>query len=386
MTMAAVFRAARCFVPGCKQEELGPLGRGLINETYLLAGTETRAPRVLQRLNTRVFREPRQVMENLIRVSKLLESKWRMRRLADPERHYLQLLPSTDGGLWWIDPDGAWWRCLLFIPGTQTIATVNNPDTAFQAGLAFGYFASDLADLPIRDLHCTLPGFHDTLGRLATLEQTLTQDPLGRAHGVSEEMDTIRTHADLAEGLQAGVADGGIPLRVVHNDTKVDNLLFDSDTGEALCVIDLDTVMPGRLIHDFGDLVRNAAAMEVKNGGMGFSLQQFSALVDGYLAGLDGSLTPTETSFLADAGPLLALELGARFLTDYLSGDTYFKTDYSGHNLDRCRQQLSLLDAMVRTRKEMIEVVTHYTTGKRKRWTSTWEIPSTAYKSEKNHV
>jgi hypothetical protein len=361
---AAALRAARRFARGNTPDNPGPpvpLGRGLINDTYLIAGTAAEPGRVLQRLNTQVFSEPRRVMENIVRVSALLEAKWHARRVAEPERHYLKLLPSSDGGWWWVDPDGDWWRCFLFIPRTRGMTAVEDPETAFQAGLAFGRFAADLENLPVRALHCTIPGFHDTLGRLGALEQAFADNPLGRAQGIVAELDCIRVHAGPAEELQARVDDGSMPLRVVHNDTKVDNLLFDRETGEALCVIDLDTVMPGRLVHDFGDLVRNATAVELGDGGQGFSLERFSSLLDGYLTGAGGLPAPTEIAFLSDAGPLLALELGARFLTDYLSGDVYFKTDYSGHNLDRCRRQLSLLEAMARSRREVAGVVTHCT-------------------------
>lgn len=349
-----VIAAAQQFVPGCGGGDIDPLGQGLINDTYQIAGRASAdgQPLVLQRLNAEVFVHPREVMENIVRVSTHLQSKWKQRDSCRQQRRYLMLRHTNDGHSWWVDPGGHWWRCFVFIAGSESLACLHDDLKAFQAGQAFGQFAADLVDLPGPTLHCTIPGFHDTPARLRDLERALSRsDAQADLDGL---VNYIRSQAGLAQRLQLAIDYGEVPLRVTHNDSKVDNLLFDRTTGEALCVIDLDTVMPGTLLHDFGDLVRNGCA-ETTQGSVDFSLQRFSALVDGYLGSVGHCLTPAEVALLPDAGPLMALELGARFLTDYLSGDRYFKTDYPGHNLDRCRAQLELLDAMQRQRSAMVE-------------------------------
>ena len=342
------------------------LGRGLINETFLIGPAEpigiaghvdSGRRYVLQRINASVFERPEAVMQNIERVSAHLADKWRQRPVADPERRYLRLLTSEQGQHSWQDPGGHWWRVFRHVDGSIGLQQIDDLATAWQAGLAFGRFMADLDDLPGPPLQETITGFHDTSGRLASMEQAFAEDPLGRAASLdAEHQRLLRGSAlvtDLAQLQQAAC----MPLRVVHNDTKVDNLLFDRQSGEALCVIDLDTVMPGLALHDFGDMVRNGACSLNDNGVPSFSLAKFEALTSGYLTGSAGLLTSSELAFLPQAGPLLALELAARFVTDYLLGDRYFKTDFPAHNLQRCRGQLNLMDVMMKQSQQMSMIV-----------------------------
>lgn len=342
------------------------LGRGLINETFLVGPTEHADPagrgdggrrHVLQRINGSVFERPEAVMQNIERVSAHLADKWRQRPVADPERRYLCLLPSNQGQYSWQDPDGHWWRVFRHIDGSIGRQQIDDLATAWQAGLAFGRFMADLDDLPGPPLQETIAGFHDTSARLTSMEQAFATDPLGRAAPLDVEHQRLLQGSALVSELSQLQQAACMPLRVVHNDTKVDNLLFDRQSGEALCVIDLDTVMPGLALHDFGDMVRNGACGLNDHAVPSFSLAKFEALTCGYLTGSAGLLTPSELAFLPQAGPLLALELAARFLTDYLLGDRYFKTDFPAHNLQRCRGQLNLMDAMMKQSQQMAMIV-----------------------------
>jgi aminoglycoside phosphotransferase (APT) family kinase protein len=245
-----------------------------------------------------------------------------------------------------VDEKGDFWRAYLFIDRATTYNSVESSDQAFQAAKAFGEFQRMLADLPSPRLHDTIPDFHHTPKRFAVLEKAIADDVAGRAALAQPEIDFALAHKPLA----SAIIHAGLPERVTHNDTKINNVLLDDATGEGTCVIDLDTVMPGLAAYDFGDMVRTATCptpedeQDLSKVRMEFPL--FEALARGYMSTAAGFLIPEEKESLAIAGKLITFEIGIRFLTDYLSGDTYFKTHRQGHNLDRCRAQFKLLESI----------------------------------------
>jgi len=327
-----------------------PHGSGHINDTYAVAfdcdGRRVRY--VLQRINTRVFQDVPALMDNLVRVCAHLGAAAAGER--EPRRRSLTLVPTRDGAPFHRDPAGGCWRAYDFIEGASTFDRIESPRQAYAAARAFGEFQRTLADLPPPRLHETIPDFHDTRRRFDALEQVIRADPAARAACAAAEIDFARRRERLADGLLELRREGRVPERVVHNDTKLNNVLLDDATGEALCVIDLDTVMPGLALCDFGDLARsatNAAAEdEADPARVGMQLPVFAALVEGYCAGAGALFEPAERANLALAARVLTLETGVRFLTDFLAGDVYYKIRRPGHNLDRARNQFALLRSM----------------------------------------
>jgi hypothetical protein len=330
-----------------------PHGSGYIHDTFVAeyssGGTPSRF--LHQRLNTEIFRDAEGLMRNVVRVTDHLRASLLRRGAADPERRCLRVVPTREGRPLYVDPRGETWRTYVLIEGAHSIDSCERPEQAFQAARAFGTFAADLADLDAATLVETLPGFHDLPGRAAAFERTLRTDALGRASDAGAEAETLRTQcARVRRELELRGA-AAAPRRVVHNDCKINNVLFDDASGEGLCVIDLDTVMPGSVLCDFGDLVRTATCPtpedETDLSRVRFDLDLFRALAGGYRSGMGPLLTPAELRLLPVAGPALTLENALRFLTDHLEGDVYFRTQRPGHNLDRCRTQLRLLDHML---------------------------------------
>jgi aminoglycoside phosphotransferase (APT) family kinase protein len=332
-----------------------PLGRGRIHHTYRIrcAGSPA-SGYVLQRINPHVFADPAALMDNIQRVTEHLAEHARQ-RFADWPRRCLGLVPTRDGAGWWNDPEGVGWRVYRHIPASISHDVATEPRIAWGAAAAFGRFLRQLADLPGPRLHLTLPGFHDTPARLAALEAAVHADWHARARHTGRELDAIRKRTRLAHALAGAQAHGDLSECVVHNDTKLNNVLFDRATGEALCVVDLDTVMPGLALHDFGDLVRSAAAStgEDASAPPGIHLPLFDALVRGYLQGAGAMLQPADHAWFDIAPQIVTLELAVRFLTDHLQGDRYFNVTDPGQNLRRCRAQLTLLENLETHRQEM---------------------------------
>ncbi len=332
------------------------LGDGLINETFLIAYPTAvgEQRRVLQRINGTVLRDIDLVMGNIVRVTEHLQRLARARYPDDWTRRALRLLPTLEGGWYITDADGNGWRCYQFIEGSHVYRRADRVGHARDAARAFGDFLSDLQDLPVDSIHPSIPGLHDTPARLAELRAAAERDELSSARGVARELEALLGRASTAELLN----DRQLPIRVVHNDTKLNNVLFDRRTDRPLCVVDLDTVMPGLALHDFGDLVRSAAASGLEDAAsVHFRLEVFEALVSGYLDGAGEILTDIERELLAVAPRVITLELAARFLADYLQGDRYFKTTRPGQNLDRCQAQLALLEDMERNEAQMRRLV-----------------------------
>ncbi len=334
-----------------------PLGNGHINDTQLVvledSGAETRC--VLQRINRHIFQQPEAMMDNIRRVTTHLAA----RTSGEPDacRRCLTLIPARDGRCFHQDVTGDIWRMYDHIPGGCSMEVVGSTAEAFEAAKAVGRFQRLLADLPSPRLHETLPDFHHTPKRFAALEQAVAIDGAGRGCHARAEIEFAFARRSLTGALLAA----GLPERIVHNDTKLNNLLFDADSGEALCVVDLDTVMPGLAPLDFGDLVRTAAcpAREDERDLSQVELQidWFEALARGYLSEAGQFLTVAEKAHLVCAGKLITLETGIRFLTDYLSGDTYFKVQREGQNLDRCRTQFKLVASIERQEPAMQRLI-----------------------------
>jgi len=337
-----------------------PYGSGHINDTFAAvvdqAGTRVRY--IFQRINDRIFKDVAGLMDNIRRVTTHATA-----RVSgdDPSRSVLTLVPGRDGSAFVRDAHGAAWRCYLFIEGARTYDLVENPRQAYEAAHAFGKFQRMLADLPGRRLNETIPQFHDTPARFDNLQRAIANDRAGRAASVPAEIDFALAHEPMTKVLRQLRASGEIPERVTHNDTKFNNVMLDDATGRAVCVIDLDTVMPGLALDDFGDMVRsatNAAAEdETDLSRVTMRMPVYEQLVAGYLAGTAGMLNAAERAHLALAGKLITFEIGIRFLTDHLDGDIYFKIKRSNHNLERARNQFALVRSIESQERAMEAVV-----------------------------
>jgi hypothetical protein len=329
------------------------LKRGHIHDT--LVGT-WRTPAgasrfVLQRVNTHVFRAPGVLMETWLRVTEHVRAALAREGRPDVERRCLRAIRTRAGGLLHADAHGALWRAFPFIEGARSFDVPDGPARAQEAARAFGAFAAQLADLDPDTVPESIPHFHDFPHRLAAVEAAAETDPHERARAAARDLDAARRlAADVERALaQQGAAE--LPRRVVHNDCKLNNVLFDDATGEGLCVIDLDTVMPGSVLADFGDLARTAACPAPEDepdlARVRVDRSLYEAIARGYLAGAGALLEPVERALLPLGGPLIALETGIRFLTDHLSGDLYFRIHRPGHNLDRARVQFRLTEQLL---------------------------------------
>lgn len=333
-------------------------GSGHINDTFLAVFEEGERPvrYVQQRINTAVFRRPELVMENVARVTEHQRALLARRGVADAERRALRLVPARDGGFTYQDDTGGHWRTYHFIEGAGSQDVIRSPADARVVAEAFGRFQADLADLPPPRLHETIPRFHHARSRFEALVAAARADSHGRLVACRTELDAFTAREPLFDRLLDLQAAGALPERITHNDTKLNNVLLDERNGEALCVIDLDTVMPGLVLYDFGDLVRTATSPTPEDerdlSRIGARPEMFEALARGYLQGAGSFLTPAETAELAFSGILVTLVIGMRFLTDHLSGDAYFGAHREGQNLDRARAQLRLAESLERQRED----------------------------------
>lgn len=344
-------------------------GSGHINDTYCVsfdqAGRNIRY--VMQRINTQVFTRPVELMENVERVTR--HALGTLHAAGHPEayRRTLTCIPARSGRSYAIDADGDYWRVYPFIERARGFDELESNEQAYQAARAFGEFQKLAATLGGDRLHETIPDFHHTPKRLLALDAAVTADTAGRAAGVTEEIAFARAHAAECSRITDLIAAGEIPERVTHNDTKLNNVLLDESTAEGICVIDLDTTMPGSALYDFGDMVRTATPTIREDAAdlsqLGIRLDRFEALVSGYLSSAT-FLNPVELANLAFSGKLLTLECGIRFLTDHLNGDTYFKTSHPGHNLDRCRNQFALAGVLEKNMAEMKDIVSRQLAGR----------------------
>ena len=317
-------------------------GNGHINDTYLVT-----MPRyILQRINTSIFTNPDELMDNIENVTAFLRRKL-IAAGGDADRGTLTVVPAKDGGKYYKVDDNNVFRVYRFIEGTKTIENSKTAEDLYEAGVGFGNFQKLLADFPVDRLYETIRDFHHTPKRIEALREAVREDKAGRAESVKKEIEFALENAGWADSVVKGMEDGRIPVRVTHNDTKINNILFDQGSGKAVCVIDLDTVMPGSALYDFGDVLRmggsSAAEDETDLDKVWFEVSAFEAFARGYLSEMKDALTETEIALLPLSVKLMTYECGIRFLTDYLNGDTYFKIHREHHNLDRARNQFKLV-------------------------------------------
>ena len=333
-----------------------PYGNGHINDTYCLRSSRC----ILQRINTGIFKNPDELMENIENVTAFLRKKIQEAG-GDPERETLTVLKTVDGkNCYRYDEDNVF-RMYLFVENTKSIENSKTPEDLCEAGVGFGHFQKMLADYPADTLHESIRDFHHTPKRVEALREAIREDRAGRAESVQAEIDFALEQAVWADTVIRGIEDGRIPLRVTHNDTKINNILFDRESGKAVCVIDLDTVMPGSMLYDFGDALRmggsTAAEDETDLEKVWFDEKAFEAFAKGYLSEVRETLTETELKLLPFSVKLMTYECGIRFLTDYLNGDTYFKIHREHHNLDRARNQFKLVEDIAAKEAELMELV-----------------------------
>ena len=323
-------------------------GNGHINETYLVTGQKGDRF-ILQKISRAAFPHPEWVIENISLVTAHIARKLQAAG-RDVSRETLHLLPARDGTLFFTDEAGEVWRLLDFVRDSVTLESAEKDENFRQAGEAFGQFQQLLADFPAEQLHEVIARFHDTPNRFQNLLAAVRKDPLGRAETVRREIDFYRAREDFYGTFDRARAAGDLPLRVTHNDTKLNNILFDAHTKKPLCVIDLDTVMPGFSVNDFGDAIRfgasTAAEDEPDLARVHFSLPRYRVYAEGFLAGAGAGVTKAEKHLLPEGALMMTLECGMRFLTDYIEGDTYFHTTRAGQNLDRCHTHIRLVEEM----------------------------------------
>ena len=338
--------------------EIRPFGNGHINDTFRIVSNEQgvgKTAYVLQTINSLIFRKPAHVMSNIEKVINHLKKK-----ITDP-RGTLEIIPTDDGKTFFMDEYGNYWRMYRFIEDAICIETLENTEDFYECGVAFGKFQHDLSDFPAEELIEVLPDFHNTAKRYENFLKAVKEDKVGRAERAKEEIDFIMKRADFYSLLAKAHSEGKLPLRVSHNDTKTNNAMLDKATHKALCVIDLDTIMPGFSVTDFGDAIRSGATTAAEDekdiSKVAFRLDMFSAFAEGFLTGTGGQLENSEIMLMPEGAKMMTIECGMRFLTDFLEGDTYFKTKYPDHNLVRCRTQLKLVFDMEQNFDKMKEIV-----------------------------
>lgn len=345
--------------------DVRPYGSGHINDTYLVTlkedGSEKKV--ILQRMNKNIFTKPVELMENVLGVTSYLRERI-IENGGNPDRETLNVIPTSEGKPYFVDSEGEYWRAYKFITGATSYDAVETPEDFYQSAVSFGNFQRLLAEYPAETLHETIEGFHDTKARFAVFKKAVEEDACGRAVSVQKEIDFVLAHEDVANVFGDMLAKGELPLRVTHNDTKLNNIMIDDETRKGICVIDLDTVMPGLAMNDFGDSIRfgasTAAEDEQDLSKVSCDMGLFEIYTKGYIEGCGGRLTEKEIEMLPMGAKVMTFECGMRFLTDYLEGDHYFKIHREGHNLDRCRTQFKLVEDMEAKWDTMQEIVKKY--------------------------
>ena len=342
-----------------------PYGSGHINDTKLVTYDDngTEYTYILQRINHNVFKNPEELMSNFVAVTAYLRNIIE-KNGGDPERETLNVIKTKNGENVFKTEDGEFWRLLIFISNSLSYDKVERPEQFYSSAVSFGNFQYLLRDFPADTLYETIPDFHNTPDRLKKFEAAVAEDVCKRAETVKDEIKFVRDRAEFAKTLEKAHAEGRLPLRVTHNDTKLNNILFDEKTGKALAVIDLDTIMPGYSVNDFGDSIRFGATTALEDEAdlskVNFDISLYELYVKGFIEGAKGGLTEGELEMLPIGAMMMTFECGTRFLTDYLSGDTYFKTSRPGHNLDRARNQFKLVRDMEEKLDEMRAIVKKY--------------------------
>lgn len=340
-----------------------PIGQGHINDTFMVeVRRRERIDRyTFQRINHHVFRNPERMMENFEKVTRHMREKLLKMPGKDPARETLNLIFSKSGKNYHLSADGNYWRAYRYVDGSRTVEIARSPEQAYYAGRAFGCFQKLLADFPASGLFETIPFFHHTPRRFDRFLAVLGQDACGRAEECRESIGFALERRAMISVVADGLEDGSIPLRITHNDTKINNILFDDETGKAICVIDLDTTMPGAALYDFGDMVRTTTSFCAEDerdlSTVQMEIEMFRALARGYLEEVGELLTTRELDLLVFSCRLMTYTIGLRFLTDHLEGDVYFKIHRPGHNLDRARVQFALVKSMKEQEGEMKKII-----------------------------
>jgi len=341
-------------------------GNGHINDTFVVVcrlNNNATVKYLLQRINHEVFKNPEQLMSNIVSITSFLRGKI-IKNGGDPERETLNIVPLRDGRSYYKDSIGSYWRSYLFIDNTVSYDLVNRAEDFYLSAFAFGNFQRLLSDYPAHTLYETIKDFHNTPVRFENLKRAIDTDICGRVKNVQKEIEFALARESEVGILLEKQKKGELPLRVTHNDTKLNNILFDKNTNKPLCIIDLDTIMPGLSVYDFGDSIRFGATTGAEDekdlSKVNFSLELYEAYVKGFIEGTEGSLTDNEIDMLPMGAKLMTYECGIRFLTDYLEGDIYFRIHREDHNLDRCRTQFKLVSDMEEKFDIMHEIVNKY--------------------------
>lgn len=347
-------------------KELSVFGNGHINDTLRatceLADGRTKRY-IVQRMNDGIFKNPDELMENVMNVTSFLRKKI-IAAGGDPDRETLNVIPTKDGKNYLTDENGDFWRCYIFIEDATSFDQVEKPEDFYNSAVAFGNFQRLLADYPAATLHETIKNFHNTVSRFADFKKAVEEDVAGRARDVQKEIQFVLDREADCHVICDALAKGELPLRVTHNDTKLNNIMIDNRTGKGLCVIDLDTVMPGSSLYDYGDSIRFGASTGAEDEQnldlIWCDLELFEIYTKGYVEGCGGSLTKTEIRMMPMGAKLMTLECGMRFLADHLQNDIYYKIHRENHNLDRARTQLKLVADMEAKWDEMNAIVEKY--------------------------
>ena len=347
-TSQQVLAVCDCFAFTGKVTNVKTCGNGHINSTYIITA-EGGKRYILQILNTAIFKDPVGVMNNIMAVTDHVRAGL-LASGEDTERGTMRVILTKDGQNGYTDPEGRFWRAYDFVEGTVCRLTVDSPETFSRVGEAFGDFQRRLSDFDASRLIESIPNFHNTKKRYADFLAAVERNAAGRVDSVRDEIKFITDRANKCALIVDALESGDLPLRVTHNDTKLSNILLDEVTEEAVCIIDLDTVMPGSSLYDFGDSIRTGAASAAEDepdlDKVHFLPEMFKAYACGFIKGTGGTLTEREVQMLPDGGYIITLEQAIRFLGDYLDGDTYYHTDYPDHNLVRARTQLKLVAEM----------------------------------------
>ena len=341
---------------------------GHINRSFFVKTIDSNGVKhkyTMQRINKTIFKRPDQVMSNIVHVTEFLRKKI-AEEGGDPTRETLTMLQNRiDGKHYYIDDEGEYWRMYIYIRDTVSYDIIENSEQFKSSGYAFGKFQRQLSDFPADTLYETIPNFHNTVSRYSDFLQAVKEDKMGRAASVQDEIKFITDRADKYGFIVDGIKDGSLPLRVTHNDTKLNNVMMDEKTGKAICVIDLDTIMPGSALYDFGDSIRFGASSALEDekdlSKVYVRLDMFEEYLKGFIEGLGkDALTHKELVSLPIGAYMMTIETGMRFLGDYLNGDVYFAVHREGHNLDRARTQLKLVADMESKMDEMNAIVAKY--------------------------
>jgi len=347
------------FVTGAEFFDAKPYGSGHINDTFAVRckGESSQFSYILQRINNNIFPNPEELMDNIARITEHIRKKLEQQNTEEIDRKVMTVIRCEDSRPYYIDEHQRYWRMYIFIQNARTYDVIESLDQAREAAKSFGEFQEMLADLPSPALYEVLPGFHDGQKRLAAFKKAVRNDVCSRASQAAAEIKFVNEHKWIFDKVSELIEKEQVPVRITHNDTKINNVMLDDVTGEGICVIDLDTVMPGFALYDFGDMVRTSTITanedEVDLSKVTMAMDRFEAIIAGYLSTAGSFLCKAEVDSLILGGKMITLIIGVRFLTDFLVGDTYFKTSRKKHNLDRCRTQFKLVESIEQQQDKM---------------------------------